>query len=71
MDESQYNAMIKDELNPRPGNCDGLVIVKTHQLIWDLIFPFAQTCDKKMQNIQRSVVKAAVLLSKTVNNIAK
>ncbi|CAC5382562.1 unnamed protein product [Mytilus coruscus] len=25
------------------------------------------TCDKKMQNIERSVVKAAVLLSKTVN----
>ncbi|CAG2256275.1 unnamed protein product [Mytilus edulis] len=71
MDESQYNEMIKDELNPRPGNCDGLVIVKTNQLIWDLISPFAQTCDKKMQNIERSVVKASVLLSKTVNNIAK
>ncbi|CAC5387541.1 unnamed protein product [Mytilus coruscus] len=53
MDESQYNEMIKDELNTRPGNCDGL------------------TCDKKMQNIERSVVKAAVLLSKTVNKVAK
>ncbi|VDI02088.1 Hypothetical predicted protein [Mytilus galloprovincialis] len=71
MHESQYNEMIKDELNPRPVNCDGLVIVKTNQLIWDLISPFAQTCEKKMQNKERSFVKAAVLLSKTVNNIEK
>ncbi|VDI19941.1 Hypothetical predicted protein [Mytilus galloprovincialis] len=70
MDESPYNEMTKDELNPRPGNCDGLVIVKTNQLIWDLISPFAQTCDKKMQNIERSVVKTTVLLSKTVNKVA-
>lgn len=63
--------MIKYELNPRPSNCDGLVIVRTNQLIWDLISSFVRTCDKKMPDIERSVVKAAVFLRKTVNKLAK
>ena len=71
MDDAQYSEIIKDEVNPRPDNCDGLLVVKTNQLIWELISPFAQTCDKKMQAIEKSVVKAAVLLCKTVNNLAK
>ena len=71
MDDTQYSEIVKDEVNPRPDNCDGLVVVKTNQLIWELISPFAQTCDKKMQAIEKSVVKAAVLLCKTVNNLAK
>jgi hypothetical protein len=71
MDDAQYSEIIKDEANPRPDNCDGLLVVKTNQLIWELISPFAQTCDKKMQAIEKSVVKAAVLLCKTVNNLAK
>lgn len=56
MDERQYNE-IKDELNPRHDYCDGLVIVKTNQLIWHLISSFAQTCDKKMQNIKVPFLK--------------
>jgi hypothetical protein len=32
---------------------------------------YSQTCNKKMQAIEKSVVKAAVLLCKTVNNLAK
>jgi hypothetical protein len=71
MDDAQYSEIIKDEVNPRPDNCDGLLVVKTNQLIWELISPFALTCDKKMQAIEKSVVKAAVLLCKTVNNLAK
>ena len=71
MDDAQYSEIIKNEVNPRPDNCDGLLVVKTNQLIWELISPFAQTCDKKMQAIEKSVVKAAVLLCKTVNNLAK
>jgi hypothetical protein len=31
MEEDQYSAMIKDEENPRPGNCDSLVTVKLNQ----------------------------------------
>ena len=61
MDDAQYSEIIKDEVNPRPDNCDGLLVVKTNQLIWELISPFAQTCDKKMQAIEKSVVKAAVM----------
>jgi hypothetical protein len=71
MDDAQYSEIIKDEVNPRPDNCDGLLVVKTNQLIWELISPFAQTCDKKIPAIEKSVVKAAVLLCKTVNNLAK
>jgi len=71
MDETQYNELIKDEQNPRPENCEGLVVVRTNQLIWELISPFAQTSDKKIQNIERSLVKAAVLLCRTVNKCAQ
>ena len=45
--------------------------LQTNQLIWELISPYSQTWDKKMQAIEKSVVKAAVLLCKTVNNLAK
>lgn len=71
MDKVQYNDLMKDDTNPRLDNCDGLVVVKTNQLIWDLISPYTQTCDRKMQNIEKSVVKAATLLAKTVNDLAK
>lgn len=71
MDEVQYNELMKDDTNSRPDNCDGLVVVKTNQLIWDLISPYTQTCDRKMQNIEKSVVKAATLLAKMVNDLAK
>ena len=71
MDQTQYNELIKDETNPRPENCEGLVVVKTNQLIWELMSPFAQTCDKKMQAIETSIIKAAVLLANTVNTLAK
>jgi hypothetical protein len=41
MDEAQYSEIIKDEVNHRPDNCDGSLVVKTNQLIWELISPFA------------------------------
>ena len=71
MDDAQYSEIIKDEFNPRPDNCNGVLVVKSNQLIRELISPFAQTSVKKMQAIEKSVAKAAVLLCKTVNNLAK
>ena len=54
MAEEQYNYLVKDEKTPRPENCEGLKIVKTNQLVWDIIPTFSQTCDKKMQNIEKT-----------------
>ena len=66
----QYNYLVKDEKTPRPENCEGLKIVKTNQLVWDIIPTFSQTCDKKMQNIEKTVVKAATILTKVVDKMA-
>lgn len=71
MDEEQYSDIFKDEKNARPENCEGLKVVKTNQLIWDILPPFTQTCDKKMQNIEKTVVKAATVLTNAVNKMAK
>ena len=70
MNEDQFLELTKDENNPRPENCEGLVQVRTNQLIWDILSPQTQTFDRKMQLIQRTVVKAATLLVKTVNKMA-
>lgn len=47
MNEDQYSDFIKDENNARPENCEGLKVVKTNQLVWDIISPEARTNDRK------------------------
>ncbi|KAH3833465.1 hypothetical protein DPMN_106775 [Dreissena polymorpha] len=56
IDETRYEELVKDERNARPENCDGLVTVKTNHLIWDVLSSSAKTNDKKLQNIETSVV---------------
>lgn len=69
--ESQNNDMIIEELNPRASKCDGQFIIRTNQLVLDLISLFAHTCEDKMQNIEISVVKAADLLIQMEKKVAK
>ena len=71
MEEEQYNESLKDEKLSRPANCEGLSAVKCNQLVWDLISPNARTTDKKLQNIEISVVKSATILAKMVDKTAK
>ena len=70
MNEDQYSDMIKDENNARPENCEGLRVVKTNQLVWDIISQEAKTIDRKMQNIETSVIKGSIILAKVVNKLA-
>jgi len=70
MSEDQFTELTKDDNNARPENYKGLYLVKTNQLIWDIISPQTQTIDRKMQVIQKAVVKAATLLTKVVNDMA-
>ena len=49
---------------------EGLATVKTNQLIWDIISPQAQSVERKMQIIQRAIVKASTVLVNTVNTMA-
>ena len=70
MNEDQYSDLIKDENNARPENCEGLKVVKTNQLVWDIISQEAKTNDRKMQNIETSVVKGSIILTKVVNKLA-
>ena len=39
MNEDQFLELTKDENNPRPENCEGLVQVRTNQLIWYILSP--------------------------------
>lgn len=71
MEDDQYQNMLKSEALARPSNCDGLTVVKCNQLVWDLISPSARTTDKKLQNVETSVVKSATILAKLVDKFAK
>ncbi|CAG2196222.1 unnamed protein product [Mytilus edulis] len=70
MNEEQYSDLTKDENNARPENCEGLSIVRINQLMWNVISPGAQSADKKLQFLERTIVKAATILTKTVNKMA-
>ncbi|KAL4230183.1 hypothetical protein ACF0H5_010568 [Mactra antiquata] len=37
IDDERGNEHVKDEQNPRPENCGGLVVVKTNAMVWDAI----------------------------------
>lgn len=71
MEEEQYSTIVKDEVTPRPGNCDSLVTVKLNQLVWDIVSPVARSKDKKLQNVETSLVKAACIVTKTVDSAAE
>ena len=68
--DDRYNDLIKDKTNCRPANCEGLVTVKTNQLVWDAVTPSVCTNDLKLQKIETSVVKTATVFSKIVNTMA-
>ncbi|MES9884347.1 MAG: hypothetical protein ABW185_26165 [Sedimenticola sp.] len=70
MDDDQYMELVKDETTPRPNNCEGLTVVKTNQLVWDIMSPGARTNDRKLQTIESSVIKSATILAKMVNKVA-
>ena len=71
IDEDRYEELIKSEAKSRPENCEGLVPVKMNQLIWDAVSTQARGTDRKLQNIETSVVKAASVLAKVVDKMAK
>lgn len=71
MEEEQYENMVKDDVYPRPSNCEGLVTVKLNQLVWDIVSPAARSRDKKLQSIETSIVKSASILAKVVDKAAK
>ncbi len=70
MDTNLYEQTIKDELCPRPGNCESLQPAKVNRLIWDIISPNSRSFDLKMQNISTSLVKACVFLVQTMEKLA-
>ncbi|XP_060566711.1 uncharacterized protein LOC132725590 [Ruditapes philippinarum] len=65
-----YENMTKDDVCARPKNCEGLVVVKLNKLIWDVVPPRSRNNDKKLQNIEKSIVKAGVNLTKSMNELA-
>lgn len=56
-------------MNARPDNCESLVTVKTNQLVWGFLQPNTRTIDKKLQNIETSVVKSATVMVKVCDKI--
>lgn len=71
MDTEQYNELTKEDANARPDNCPGLSIVRTNRLVWDQMSNFTQQNDKKLQTIEKTIIKAATIMTKTVNDMAK
>ena len=71
IEDDKYAEMIRDEKNPRPGNCDGLVTVKMNPLVMDAMSTAAKANDRRLMYINTSVVKAATILVKTVNKMSE
>ncbi|XP_053394692.1 uncharacterized protein LOC123558813 [Mercenaria mercenaria] len=71
MSEEHFDKMTKDESSARPSNCEALSEVRLNKLIWDVVSSRARTNDKKLQNIEKSIVKAGVFLTKTMDRAAK
>jgi len=67
IEDDKYAEMIRDEKNPRPGNCEGLVTVNMKPLVMDAMSTAAKSNDRRLMNFNTSVVKAATILVKTVN----
>lgn len=63
--DERLSELIKDI--HRPSNCEALVKTKVNQSIWRLLKSHTQTDDVKMQVIQNNVVKAAINLTKMMN----
>lgn len=55
----------------RPSNCQALVKTKVNQSIWRLLKPHTQTDDVKMQTIQNNIVKAAINVTKIMNELGQ
>ncbi|KAH3749708.1 hypothetical protein DPMN_184214 [Dreissena polymorpha] len=53
IDDDRYDELIKDEKLARPGNCEGLSVVKTNRLIWDAISHNAIGCQTKNFNTSK------------------
>ncbi|KAH3700693.1 hypothetical protein DPMN_075670 [Dreissena polymorpha] len=71
IEDEKYAEIIKDEKNPRQGNCEELVTVKTSLLVFDAMSSAAKSNDRRLMYIYTSIVKAATILVKTVDNMSK
>ena len=58
LQEDQFADLMKNA--NRPENCYALQKTRVNQLIWNLLRAETRTDDAKFQNIQNSLVKAAV-----------
>ena len=69
LDEEHYNKIATEVI--RPANVDSLATVKINQLIWVAVSPLARSTDKKLLNIEESVVKSGRNLVKIVDKEGK
>lgn len=69
--EDEYSNMIKDEALPRPENCEALQTVKCNKIVWDFLQTNTKFLDKKLQNSETSIIKAAILVAQAVDSMAK
>ena len=70
MEEKKFNDLVSDKKYTRPENCENLRVVKLNKLVWEAVSASARCNDKKMQNIENTVVKASIGLTKIVNSMA-
>ena len=70
MNETLHEEISKQNIVSRPENCEALCVVKTNQLVWDILSPETRSSDKKLQNVEHSLVKGATIIAKVVNRLA-
>ncbi|KAK3095831.1 hypothetical protein FSP39_019712 [Pinctada imbricata] len=65
--------MTKQNETTRPENCEAPCVVKTktNQLVWDILTPETRSSDKKLQNVENSLLKGSTILTKVVNRLAE
>ena len=67
MDKSAFDRVTKD-VNFRPENCAGLRTVKVNPLIFEKLPGFHRGLEERMQEIQKSIVKAGIILTRLLDS---
>ena len=69
--ETVSENLTDDEKCSWPKNCDGLRPVKLNKLIWDVVSAKADNNDKKLQNVEKFLIKVGIHLTMTMVSLSK
>ena len=71
MDKEVYKKLSNDVQTARPKNCEGLAQVSTNSMLWPSLSEMTKAKDRKLQSLQKSIVKSGAVLSKMFDALIK